>query len=102
MADDGRKSDAGSTLTVTVEDGGTADDISAATTQQIKLRKPDGTLSAITSSFVTDGTDGQVQITLNSGVINQVGSYGVQVYIEGVGFKYHTSIGYKTFGRIFE
>ena len=62
-----RQGDLGVTLQLTVNEDGSALDISAATTKQLKLRQPDGTVVTYTADFVTDGTDGALEATSATG-----------------------------------
>lgn len=58
-----------------------AEDISAATTKNIILKKPDGTKLTKTASFSTDGTDGYIQYVTVAGDIDTAGDWELQVYI---------------------
>lgn len=75
------ENDYGSVLELTVEDGGTATDISGYTTRSIKLLSPSGTAKTKTAIFKTDGSDGKIQYTLASGDIDKAGTWWVQVYL---------------------
>jgi len=74
--------DIGTPLRVTLKSSQTdvAIDISDATTLQIILQKPDGTILTKDASFVTDGTDGQLQYVIQNGDLNMVGDWQLQVY----------------------
>lgn len=48
-------------------------DISAASTKEIWLRKPDDTTVKKSGSFTTDGTDGKLEYAIESGVLDAAG-----------------------------
>jgi hypothetical protein len=57
-----RLGDIGTTIRVTIQEGGSAVDVSGATTKQIYLRKPNtGDTYTKTAIFTTDGTNGQIE-----------------------------------------
>ena len=78
------------TLTITEDD--VAVNISSATTKQIKIRKPDGTVMAKTAAFTTNGSDGKVTYTTIAGDIDLVGEYKAQAYVVMTGFMGHSTI----------
>lgn len=61
--------DFGGTITMTVKDRGTVKDISAATAKQIVVQDPTGTITTLTASFVTDGSDGKIVATISSSLL---------------------------------
>ena len=77
-----RKGDVGVIFRNTVKDQDDAVvDISSATTNQIKITKPDGTVFVATAVFTDDGEDGQHQFVTTSEVLTQVGVYKITSYI---------------------
>lgn len=48
-------------------------DISAATTKNILLRQPDGTVVSNPATFVAGGTDGKLRYTVPAGQLSQAG-----------------------------
>lgn len=69
-------------------DTGEAADISGYTTsQEMILTDPDGADSTKSASFVTDGSDGQIQYTTQSGDIDQSGIWYIQAVIESASRK---------------
>lgn len=84
MSDTIRKGDIGTVIRCTVKEAGSALDLSGATTKQIKIQKPDGTILTKTAAFTTDGTDGQIQYTTISGDADLIGRYEIQVVITGL------------------
>ena len=70
--------DIGTIIRLTVKENGTAVDVSSATTNQLVFKKPNGTTVSKTATFQTDGTDGVVQYTTQSGDIDVAGSWKVQ------------------------
>ena len=88
MADEVHVGDIGTVLRVTVQDEDAAIvDISAASTKQILIKKPNGTLLTKTAAFTTDGTDGQMQYTTVGAVgetpadLDVAGDYKIQGYV---------------------
>ena len=76
-----RVGDYGATFEDTILDNGVAEDISTATTLQFIFEKPDGTLATKTGSFTTDGTDGKMQYTIESGLLDSAGVWQYQTYV---------------------
>lgn len=72
---------------------GTAKDISSATTQKIYLQKPDGTDVEVATSFTTDGTDGKIRYSWQTGDLDTAGLWRVQGFVSGSGFVFHTARG---------
>lgn len=60
-------------------------DISTYTTRQFIFRKPSGTVVTKTATFTTDGADGYLQYTMESGVVDEVGGWQVQARISKTG-----------------
>lgn len=86
--------DYGASLEVTVEEDGSAVDISAATTTLIKMRTPDGRVLSKSATLTTDGTDGKMYYTLQQGDLDAPGRWRWQGYLAGVGgWTGHTSEG---------
>jgi hypothetical protein len=88
----------GSVIEIVVEKrGGAPQDISAATTKNFLLWRPkaSGTVvEAVAAAFVTDGTDGKLDYTIASGILDVVGSWQVQcelIYSDGAHFTTPTS-----------
>jgi len=80
-------------LTVT-SPSGEAMDLSSATKKILHMNRPgvNGHFDK-TLSFVTDGTDGKVKYTTESGILNLPGSWHVQAYFEFPGGqKWHTGM----------
>ena len=84
--------DVNTQLTVTVKDGTSTVNISSATAKYLVLKKPDGTTLQKNTSFVTDGTDGQMQYTTVSGDITSCGTWKMQGNVELGGGKFRTDI----------
>lgn len=77
-----RVGDYGIPITATVVDSsGSAVDISSATAQTIIIKRPTAATINTSTSFVTDGTDGQVTYTLADGDVSEVGTYEYQIQI---------------------
>lgn len=85
--------DAGTAFNVTVVDqDGAVMDLSLATTKEYIFLKPDRTTDDKDAIFITDGTDGQLQYTVEPNFLSQVGTWSYQVHIVLSGGEYHTSI----------
>ncbi len=81
--------DIGTIFTVTIVDQDDAVvDISLYSPKQLIFTKPDGTRVEQTASFTTDGTDGKIQYTSESGDLDQPGLWQLQ----GIVSTLHTNI----------
>lgn len=67
--------------TITNQDGAVVD-VSSATTKNIVLKKPSGSLLTKAASLVTDGTDGKIQYVTISGDLDETGRWEVQADID--------------------
>ena len=56
-------------------------DLSAATTQEFIFEKPDESQFTVTTSFTTDGTDGQIQYISVADDLDDVGNWCLQAHI---------------------
>jgi hypothetical protein len=56
-------------------------DLSAASELQAFLQKPDGTVSTMAGSLVTDGTDGLFSVVATDGLLATVGDYTLEPVI---------------------
>jgi len=98
--------DYGTTLKVLVKDidsngNSAAEDVSAATTLNIILKKPDGTKLTKTASFSSDGTDGYIQYVTEEGDIDTVGDWELQAYIvEPSGAWYTDIVNFKVYSNL--
>jgi hypothetical protein len=74
-----------------VDEDGTAVDISSATTRQILIEDPSGTVTTKTASFVTDGTDGLISWTVTDGFLATAGRYALEANVtDGSAFQYRS------------
>ena len=73
----------GAPMTATIIDPATnaALDISAATTMQFKVRKPDATVLTWAATFVSDGTDGKITYSTVDGDIDAAGTWLLEARI---------------------
>lgn len=72
----------GNPIRLTCKEDGVAADISAyTTTRQLIFADPSGNASAKTASFYTDGTDGVLTYTVESGLFDEAGNWRVQAKI---------------------
>lgn len=86
------KNDFGVDITLTVTDAACNPvDISAATTKEFELEKPDGTIVTVTAAFVTTGVDGKLRYSVAAGVLDVVGTWSARAHIvEGMAKGYRT------------
>lgn len=77
--------DFGWTGKLTIEQDGTAVDISIYTTLQFIFQSPSGTVSIKTASFDTDGTDGVLAYTIADGDIDEAGTWRVYARVKKSG-----------------
>lgn len=81
----------GTIFRLTIEEDGTAVDVSTATTKQIRFQKPDGSALVKTATFTTTGTNGQIEYATVSGDLNQAGQWEMQGYIAMSGWSGYSS-----------
>lgn len=74
-----RKGDTGTVIRVTLVDGTTPVDVSSASSITFIFKKPSGTVVEKTGALFTDGTDGKVQYTTESGFLDEIGDWSYQV-----------------------
>ncbi len=67
-------------LTLRDQDGNVVD-LSGATTKRLDFQKPDRTSVSKTAAFHTDGTDGKIQYSTESGFLDLPGDWKVQAYV---------------------
>ena len=67
--------DIGTDLQITVKEGASVVDISAAATLQILLTAPSGAVKTKTATLINTGTDGQMRYTTVSGDIDEIGTW---------------------------
>jgi len=74
-----QKGDVGIELIVQIVDpDGDSLNVQSATSMIIRLGGPDGTSEDFTAAFLTDGSDGQIVYTTQSGDLDEVGQYTIQ------------------------
>ena len=89
MAAEGiHKDDIGTQFVVTILKGGVAYDLKAVddgagsvTTKQIKLRKPNGTVTAYDAAYYTDGSDGKIVYPTVADDLDVAGRWDIQAFI---------------------
>ena len=86
------KNDIGTVLEVTIKDGPLVVDISAATTKNILLKPPTGTLLTKAGVYVTDGTDGKIKYTTIDGDLSVVGVWQIQGHVVTAGGEWKSDI----------
>ena len=72
------QNDIGTKFLVTIKDGDSAVDISAASTKQIIIKKPSGTTLTNAAAFNADGTDGKIYYNAVSGDLDETGTHSIQ------------------------
>lgn len=82
--------DTGIRLRATIKENGSTLDISAATALEMRLRGPDGAIETLTASFVTDGTNGQVEAQTGSGDLYMDGEWEARPHFSLDGWSGHT------------
>ena len=74
--------DYGFAIVLTLTDAtGTAVNISTATTKSYNIRKPDQTVSTVTATFVSDGSEGKLTWTVTTGFFTLAGEYQIEAYV---------------------
>lgn len=77
-----RKFDIGTQIVDTlIDQDGQIIDLSPATIRRMVFRKADGSVSTVTASNLTDGTDGKLVYTTIAGDLDQIGKWVQQSYI---------------------
>jgi hypothetical protein len=76
-----QQNDIGTRITVTVTEGGSAMNISTATTKNINLLSPGGTTSENTALFTTDGSEGKIYYVTVTDDIDEEGPWKIQAHI---------------------
>ena len=91
--------DVGTRVTVTFKDGTNVVDISGASTKQIWLRRPSGSVLKLDGTFTTDGTDGAIYIDSTASCFASAGdTWEAQGYIETPSGNWHSD---KTLFEVF-
>lgn len=67
--------------------------VDGATVKEIVFEDPLGGVVRKTAVFTTDGTDGYIEYVIIAGDIDMSGTWILQGYVEGVGFKNSSSKG---------
>lgn len=97
--------DIGTIIRVTINDVNSSGvneilDVSNATVKII-LGRPDGTSLEKTATYVTDGTDGQVQYITASGDIDMEGTWNIQVQVSTLYGSWKSTVGnFKVYSNI--
>jgi len=73
--------DIGTKLVLEIIESGVAADISAATNMRMRFQKPSGDTLDKAATFVTDGTDGQIQYVTVSGDLDETGWWTRQAFL---------------------
>lgn len=87
-----RRVDAGTVITATLRDDTATVDISGAATKYFLLKKPAGSITTITASFVGSGTSGAMKFTSTAAHFDTEGTYQLQGFISDGTNSWHTDI----------
>lgn len=69
-------------IIITITEDGSVVNVSSATTKEILIRKPSGTLLTNTASLYTDGTDGKIRYISVSGDFDEEGLHRIQGVVD--------------------
>lgn len=101
MTEEIHQYDIGTDIEVTVRDGASAVDISAATAKYLNFYKPSGGSVAKSATLSSDGTNGKMKYTTVSGDLDEVGIWKLQAYLELGAWKGHSStVSFEVFENI--
>ncbi|MCP4201792.1 MAG: BppU family phage baseplate upper protein [bacterium] len=84
--------DEGGIIQVTLTSNGTPIDINDATTMELRFRKKDNSTVVKDADFVHDGSNGEIQYVVEAGFYDQHGTWEIQAYVEGPGYKYSSEV----------
>jgi hypothetical protein len=73
--------DIGTIIRFTVKDDGVIVNLSSATTITFYLMDPGGNVANKTGTLTTDGTDGKIEYTTTTGVIDEAGTWTIQAKV---------------------
>lgn len=93
MSNEVHVNDIGTEFRITVKDDGVVVDVSGATTTQIIIRKPSGTVLTVSATLYTDGSDGIIYYNAVSGDLDEVGLYKIQAKVVIGAGTFYTSVG---------
>lgn len=82
MASEIHAGDIGTIFRITIKDGDSIVDVSNVDSKIVYLQKPDSSTLTKAASYYTDGTDGIIQYTTESGDLDQVGTWQIQARID--------------------
>lgn len=85
--------DEGTIIRVTLVDSDRATvDINDATTKQIRFKKKDNSTTVETAVFTHGGFDGEIEYEAVTGFFDQSGTWEIQAYVAGPGYKYSSEV----------
>lgn len=85
--------DEGSIIRVTLVDSDRAAiDINDATTTQLRFKKEDNSTVVKAAVFTHDGSDGEIEYEAVAGFYDQSGTWELQAYVAGPGYKYSSEV----------
>lgn len=86
--------DIGTQFRFTIKEESVAVDLQdlSPTTKTLKFKKPDGTTVEKTASFYTDGSDGIITYTSESGFLDIAGTWRVQGFLDFGATEFNTDI----------
>lgn len=85
--------DEGSIIRVTLVDSDRdAIDVHDATTKQLRFKKLDNSTVVKTAEFTHDGSDGEIEYKAEAGFFDQTGTWEIQAYVAGPGYKHSSEV----------
>ena len=89
-----QKNNVGTIFRLTFQDcAGSLIDISTATTKEIKFKKPSGTTATKAGTFTTDGSNGKLEYTSESGLLDEITTWQIQGHVIIGTQDFNTTIG---------
>lgn len=93
MSEEIHVGDVGTEFRITILEGAAVVDLSSASSIDIIIKRPDGTLITANGSLYTDGTDGIIYYNILVGDLDQGGIYKIQAVVTIGAATYSSSIG---------
>lgn len=85
--------DVGTRFIVTLKEDDIVVPVDSATVKTLNFLKPDSGLVTKSASFTTDGIDGRIEYAVESGFLDELGTWKIQGYVEITSGKFSSSIG---------
>lgn len=85
--------DVGTRFIVTLKEDDIVVPIDSATVKTLNFLKPDSGLVTKPASFTIDGVDGRIEYAVESGFLDELGTWKIQGYVEIASGNFSSSIG---------